>query len=326
MTTAAQSGFGILPTSPLPSYVFGETFTDPVIDILLGYLKAVLNVRAGAAWNSIGGTNAVVTTFAGNPDEIAFVDSDLPALFMWRADEGQAKWIADDWHVRETEIHVTWIFPVVTGSDRARNKTHFLNGFTSVVQQAIAQERDASFVIPGDPEPQAATYGSLLLTFTQHVKLDARGCARAKVAKDIPANSDSALYDAITTKLLIIERMNWDISSVAEGSGLDGTLSNQGLVLQLFEVAPVILSVTPNTGPLAGGTTVTIAGHQFLDTINDVDVSAKIDGIACTAVTRIDEDTLTIITPPGLTIGAKDVTVINSNGCSVTSVGAFTYT
>jgi len=81
---------------------------------------------------------------------------------------------------------------------------------------------------------------------------------------------------------------------------------------------PTITSITANSGPTSGGQLVTVKGTHF-----DSTTKVKIDGNDCTAVTLIDQTTLTAITPSG-TVGAKDVVVYDA--CfNDTLVAGYTY-
>ncbi len=95
----------------------------------------------------------------------------------------------------------------------------------------------------------------------------------------------------------------------------DGTATDTGGYT--YVAAPTISSVTPNTGPVAGGTSVVIAGTNLADA-----TSVTIGGTAAT-VTADTATSITATTPSG-TAGAADVVVTTAGG-SVTDTGGFTY-
>jgi PKD repeat protein len=78
-------------------------------------------------------------------------------------------------------------------------------------------------------------------------------------------------------------------------------------------------SITPTSGPINGGTPVTIVGTNFAD-----GVGVTIGGAAATNVIKVDANHITAVTPPG-TAGARDVVITNTNGQTVTATSAFTY-
>jgi heme/copper-type cytochrome/quinol oxidase subunit 2 len=88
--------------------------------------------------------------------------------------------------------------------------------------------------------------------------------------------------------------------------------------------APVISSVSPASGPMAGGTTVTITGSGFQN-----GASVTFGGLSATSVVVASASTITATTPahptgdqPDL---AVDVRVANPDGQSATKTSAFTY-
>jgi formylglycine-generating enzyme required for sulfatase activity len=109
-------------------------------------------------------------------------------------------------------------------------------------------------------------------------------------------------------------------------SDLDGdgmvTGADISLVLLDFGACPVdppsISSVTPNYGPTAGGTTITITGTALTDTS-----TVTVRGNAATSVTVVNDTTVTAVTPAG-SVGAANVQVTTPGG-TATITGAFTY-
>ena len=83
-------------------------------------------------------------------------------------------------------------------------------------------------------------------------------------------------------------------------------------------MVPTISSVTPNTGPAAGGTAITITGENLTDA-----TSVTIAGVAATGVTVLSSTTVTAVTPAG-TAGAKTVSVTSPTGTANLANG-FTY-
>jgi hypothetical protein len=84
--------------------------------------------------------------------------------------------------------------------------------------------------------------------------------------------------------------------------------------------APTFTSVSPASGPTAGGTTISLTGTNFVS-----GATVRVGGTAATGVTFVSATQLTARTPAG-TAGARDVQVTNPDGQSATRTGAFTYT
>jgi PKD repeat protein len=82
---------------------------------------------------------------------------------------------------------------------------------------------------------------------------------------------------------------------------------------------PAVTSVSPNHGPMAGGTTVTIAGSLFQS-----GATVYFGGMAADNVTVINSNQITAVTPPHFPTQV-DVTVTNPDGESGTLLQGFTY-
>ena len=82
---------------------------------------------------------------------------------------------------------------------------------------------------------------------------------------------------------------------------------------------PTFISITPSSGPAAGGQTVTITGTNFVTGSTSVTVG----GIAATNVSVSSSTSLTMTTPAH-TAGTVDV-IVTTTGGSVTGTGAYTY-
>lgn len=84
--------------------------------------------------------------------------------------------------------------------------------------------------------------------------------------------------------------------------------------------APTLSSISPASGPVEGGTAVTLTGTNF-----ENGATVAIGANACEFVTVVSDTSITCTTPAG-SAGAHDVTVTNPDTQSDTLVAAFTYT
>jgi len=82
---------------------------------------------------------------------------------------------------------------------------------------------------------------------------------------------------------------------------------------------PVVSSVLPNVGTIAGGTPITISGNYFLGT-----TSVTIGGLAATGVQIVSATTINAITPAGAA-GSAAVSV-TANGRTGSLAGGYSYT
>lgn len=87
----------------------------------------------------------------------------------------------------------------------------------------------------------------------------------------------------------------------------------------LATAAPALQSVTPATGPMTGGTSITISGHNFSGA-----TAVTIGGTAAASFTEVNDTTITAVTPAG-SLGAQSVVVTTSGGGSNTANTLFTY-
>jgi len=84
---------------------------------------------------------------------------------------------------------------------------------------------------------------------------------------------------------------------------------------------PTITAVSPNTGPITGGTPITITGTNFLP-----GAAVEVGGTAATSVVVVSSTSITAKTPSRSTTGAVSVKVINTDNKSATlAAPAFTY-
>ena len=80
-----------------------------------------------------------------------------------------------------------------------------------------------------------------------------------------------------------------------------------------------VSSVSPISGPAAGGTTVTISGANF-----QTGVSVTFGGLAATSVSLSNSSTIVAVTPAHSS-GSVDISVTNSNGQSVALASGFAF-
>ncbi|MBI4569978.1 MAG: IPT/TIG domain-containing protein [Planctomycetes bacterium] len=80
-------------------------------------------------------------------------------------------------------------------------------------------------------------------------------------------------------------------------------------------------SVTPASGPLAGGTLAAVNGEGFTTVADTV---VRFGAVAATQVQVASDRVMNVVAPAGLALGAVDVTVTNSSGTSV-RVGGYAY-
>jgi hypothetical protein len=101
-----------------------------------------------------------------------------------------------------------------------------------------------------------------------------------------------------------------------------GTGDGGHIFLYVAPATPSIASITPNTGPSSGGTSITISGANFTGAIA-VTFGGKVLPASCACWLLTDPGTITMVsTPPG-SVGAANVTVTTPGGISAPAI--FTY-
>ena len=117
-------------------------------------------------------------------------------------------------------------------------------------------------------------------------------------------------FDGVPSPLVtIITPRTLTAVAPAHAAGLvDVVVTNDGQSGTLFNAfsyyATVILSVTPNHGPIAGGTPVVLLGYNF-----QVGSLVYFDGILATDIAVIDAQHISCVTPSH-SLGFIDVTVV----------------
>ena len=99
----------------------------------------------------------------------------------------------------------------------------------------------------------------------------------------------------------------------------NGIASTPVAITVVSTVPPTITSVSPNVGPVAGGTTVTITGTNF-----QAGVTVTFGGVAAT-VNSSTATSISVTTPAGSVAGPVSVVVSNPTGQSATLANGFTY-
>ena len=102
------------------------------------------------------------------------------------------------------------------------------------------------------------------------------------------------------------------------GDGVVNGVDIQSVLDRWGACAPVISSVSPASGPVGGGTTITINGSNLLSTS-----AVSIGGVPAASFTVVSVTSVTAVTPPGAA-GPAAVAVTTAGG-TATQPNAFTY-
>ena len=118
--------FGAL-TLPAQVPGAGESLTDPALDIIGGYLSAVLNAWGNDAWTSRAPNEPIVRkTLFVDPAEAEFIESDLPALYVWRS-QIATDYLAEELTSHKSTIELLWVPSPKVSQIRWAERAAFIN-------------------------------------------------------------------------------------------------------------------------------------------------------------------------------------------------------
>lgn len=142
--------FGAI-TLPIGSPSAGESVADPALDVLLSFCKAVLNAEVSTAWGTraAGETPIVRETFPHNPEDVDFVDRDVPALFLYRDGGGTYEDDGIDIQRENSVLRLRWVFPP-SPQTKQSTRTPILSGIGKALAPAISAGRHRSWVVDSD--------------------------------------------------------------------------------------------------------------------------------------------------------------------------------
>jgi len=171
----------------------------------------------------------------------------------------------------------------------------------------------------------------------------ATGCPGSQTFNGVTTNGTLMSYchmlDCSPYSLVFHNRSITD--NPADPFGIDSVLTevaNAGCLAALsggvVPAAPTISSVAPASGPLAGGTAVTITGTNFTSgaTVSFVELPSNnvfgdsVNSKSAASVTFNGSTQLTATTPSATNAGAVDVVVMNPDRQTATRASGFTYT
>lgn len=304
---------------------------DPLLDVLGAYLMAAVNADTKALWAHVHAAITpphaeplpIVKVFTHDPDEGNFRSNALPALFLWR--QGFPRNVAwtQDLDKSTSTIALLWVPPLAKDEHR-RIRQAFRNAVAKAITKAMRNDRHPAYVKEGDTDPLAADYGTFILPALGATRIDFVDAKPFDLQVEARGGRAEP-YDALLCTIEVEETLVPLKDEYDPIDRIEGTVRNQSLAIDGFSFKPTILSVTPSSGPAAGGTAITVVGHQFFDDPDIGELVVKIGGVKCTGVELVDGDTITAKTPAG-SAGAKDVIVtLPSGASSAPLVGGFTH-
>jgi len=282
---------------------FNQAASFPDVRILEYRGVTALDVTAGASGSSTSANSGSATTTSAN--ELIF-GADLVATLTAAAGSGFTSRIITplDGDIAEDEVVTT------AGSYSA---TATLSGSGPWVMQLVG------FVpVPGSPPAVTSvspnngpTTGGTSVTITgTNFRSGAMVTFGAAAAINVTVVNSTTI-----TATTPVDSAGVAAVTVTDPDGQSGSLAG-GFT---FMPVPTVSSVSPNNGPVAGGTSVTITGTNFV-----TGATVTFGSASATNVVVVNGNTITATTSAG-TAGAVTVTVTNPGGLSGSLQGGFIY-
>ena len=326
-----REGLLTLPITEVTQDPATEAVGDPLLDVLARFLQAAINNDTKLGWAVV---HPLVTPPHSVPLPVAFIETHsptdhdfnsvrLPALFVWRESWPKLLPYTQDWKAQVSNIAVMWVPPLGTHAQEAMREP-FRNAIAKAIHRNLERCRNPGWFVAGDTEAKAALYGSFLMSHANLAKLQCLNTTRVPVTVHKGVRDEQ--YDGLLTLVEVTELLIPVLDDFYADGGSRGTykLGASPLTIVSAEFKPTLLSVTPSTGPAAGGTAITLRGSQFWEDDFLGTPTATINDVACTSVVLVDETTITATTPAGA-VGARTVKVTMPNGTSASLTSAFTY-
>lgn len=145
----------------------GVKLGDTALSLIVAYCGQILNTYGQTAWSSVAPstqmatrliTSPVITSTHGHdPGEEEFVETELPALYLWRHEGGEPPyWLAEDIRIAKD----TWTMLLVARPAKQperKLRQSFCNAVVKLLDIAIETQRDPSYVASWDTDPTART-------------------------------------------------------------------------------------------------------------------------------------------------------------------------
>lgn len=317
--------FGLLEI-PIPPPTGGGSVSDPALDIILSFMKAVINADCGEAWKAVAKSDPlpVQYTFAEDVQLENLNENETPALYAWRGNDKGSERYSQDIIGDDGGIHCLWVPPPCEPEQR-RVRQPFRNGIKKALRAAFGKGRHPAWVLEGDTYFNPARYGSVLLHHTRCSKLTLGEFRPHELTVETGSAGHKYTLDCLFFVIANLEMHTVDPirAGAAVQTRLDGSFRlgpEADLIVQEYQLNLTVNEANPPTGSVAGGTIVTLDGAQFVD-----GMTVHFGDKAGTQVTYVDESTITVRTPSMTVPGVVDVTVRTPSDEAILSNG-FTFT
>lgn len=193
-----------------------QAVSDPGLDHLAAFTRAILNANGDAAWKAVApDTQFVRAVFKHDPALGDFSAKYLPALFVWRGGEPQFIRLADDYAVNETPIEFLLVMQT-SQQGRVAARSPIINGFSKILSRGFLRQRDPAWVLAGDPDPSTPVLGSSLSKQTGFAKMLLTTAGQATTLSVLTKGATATMvYPALRAQLMVTEQLCEDPSAAA---------------------------------------------------------------------------------------------------------------
>lgn len=267
---------------------------DPVVHHIAAYFAAVLDAYLGsrltaqAALEGLTIASAVATSVTIDPSPFLLAHHfRFPLLAVYRRSDTIREKTAGWEHV-ESVVEFAWVLPPLTPR-QANELEPFLHAAARILPQRVRHGRDSAY-LAGASVWAACGVEKIQIESIRYGAWEAMA-------------DNAELFRAIVGTMRVWERDGYEATDFELPGGganviLDLTEPNGSQVVDFVEVivppAPTLASIAPTTGPLAGGTTVTLTGTGF---VPGTTPSVFFGLVAATGVVVVNSTTITAITP-----------------------------
>jgi hypothetical protein len=216
-----------IPTIASPA---GYPAGDPTLRIVLDffYSFAVTDQNATAAWAAVYPASpplkSKLSTFVQDPRQLdagTFSTSYLPALFMWRESASQ-DYAAEDWLRETTKVMALWILPLGVPSNQVQ-RVPFEHALVKAITVGLERGRTPGYIVPGDPDPQAAAQGSLMYGFAGFESFSLTSWQKTRITIESAADGEKAArYPGIEMTFTLEENLVYGLGRFAPNSPNQG--------------------------------------------------------------------------------------------------------
>lgn len=221
--------FPVPPVAEAGSFPKDSAVGDPLIGFVADYVRTILLTYVEAAWRSVSPGSPIVKTIILDSPEALFSEEWLPALFVYRPGRETRETMeefsqdADDFRFQKGRLVVEWIMQTAPPEQRSR-RDEIVDAMRKVVDKAIYQGRDPSWIVPGDDnedlveqyDPKAATFGSSLSKWAGFATLELQRAAPGIFVKKMAPPAKARNYEMLKMSIFVEELFQHDLTLIGE--------------------------------------------------------------------------------------------------------------